>query len=53
MYKFKNLVPTKEELQAMQIIELRKFAREIGVERPVSLTKSQLVESILKIIKGE
>lgn len=44
---------TKEELNQLNIYSLRNFARETGVKSPTTLTKENLINSILEIQNGQ
>lgn len=46
-------VYTKEELMALGVYELRSLAREVGVKAPTMLTKEEIANSVLSVLRGE
>ena len=46
-------VYTKEDLMALGVYELRSFAREVGVKAPTMLTKEEIANSVLSVLRGE
>lgn len=44
---------TKDELMALGVYELRNLAREIGVKAPTMLTKEEIANAIILVLRGE
>lgn len=44
---------TKEQLEGMHLHDLRAIGRNIGVKSPTSKTKTELINKILAVFKGE
>ena len=45
-------VYTKEDLMALGVYELRSLAREIGVKAPTMLTKEEIANAIILVVRG-
>ena len=47
------IVTSREELEKLAIFELRRQARLVGVERPLSKNREQLINEIISIVNGK
>lgn len=46
-------VYTKENLMALGVYELRSLAREVGVKAPTMLTKEEIANAVISVLRGE